>query len=65
MKLSIPDMSCGHCKAVVEKAINGQDPAAKIRVDLETHEVEVDTKVAPAPIIAALSEEGYPAVLLG
>ena len=35
-RLSIPDMTCGHCKATVEKTVTGLDPAAKVAVDLAT-----------------------------
>ena len=62
MKLSIPDMSCGHCKAVVEKTIAGQDPAARVVVDLRAKTVDVSSSVALEAILAALAAEGYPAV---
>ena len=62
MKLSIPDMSCGHCKAVVEKTIASQDPAARVVVDLGTKTAEVTSTAALEAILAALAAEGYPAV---
>jgi copper chaperone len=61
MKLAIPDMSCGHCKAVVEQTIKSLDPAAEVQVDLATREVEVTTAVAPDLIVAALAAQGYQA----
>lgn len=30
-----PDMSCGHCTAMVEKALKGSDPEAHIHFDME------------------------------
>lgn len=35
-KLNVPGMSCGHCKAAVEKAVAGVDPGAHVDVDLGT-----------------------------
>jgi len=60
-KLNIPDMTCGHCKAAVEKAVAGVDAAAKVTVDLETRTVEIDSSADMAAILSALKEEGYEA----
>lgn len=65
MRLSIPDMSCGHCKAAVERAVSAADPAAVVVVDLEAHSAEVTTAAPLAKILAALDAEGYPATLQG
>ena len=65
MKLSIPDMSCGHCKAAVEKVIAAQDAGASVIVDLTSRTVEVASTAAPEAILAALAAEGYPAALAG
>ena len=62
MKFNLPDMSCGHCKAVVEKAIAAIDPAAQIAVDLETRSIEVTSSLPAHTIIEALGKPGYPAV---
>ncbi|MFM2354390.1 MAG: hypothetical protein RLZZ528_126 [Pseudomonadota bacterium] len=65
MKLSIPDMSCGHCKAMVEKAIHSVDAGATVEVDLAGHTAQVETRAAAADLLAALKGEGYPAEVLG
>ncbi len=63
MQISVPDMSCNHCKASVEGAIRGVDPAAVIGVDMIARKVEVTT-TAPAPaLIAALDAVGFPATV--
>lgn len=61
MKLNVPDMTCGHCKAAVEKAIAALDASADVRVDLTGRTVEVTTTAAETAVIAALKAEGYPA----
>ena len=40
MKLSVPGMSCGHCKATIEKAVTAA--GGTVSVDLDRHEVTVD-----------------------
>lgn len=65
MKLSIPDMSCGHCKATVERTIHAVDEEATVSVDLASREAEVTAKTAAEAILAALAAEGYPARVVG
>ncbi len=57
----IPDMSCGHCKATVEKAITILDPEAHINFDMEARQVALDSTLSIAKVQAALAEAGYPA----
>lgn len=57
----IPDMSCGHCKATVEKAINALDPEARIKFDMDARRIALDSGLEAAKVQAALAEAGYPA----
>jgi len=52
-------MSCGHCKAVVEKVVTGLGGTAA--VDLESRSIEVQGVADSAALLAALKAEGYPA----
>lgn len=61
MKLSVPDMSCAHCKAAVEAAVAGADPGARVTVDLATKEVAVQGTAPPDRVIAALAAAGFAA----
>lgn len=63
IKLSVPEMTCGHCKATIEKAVAGVDPAARVAVDLATHSVEISSRVDTPTLIGALKAEGYEARL--
>jgi len=56
--LSVPDMTCGHCKASVETAL--QPIAGRVEVDLASRQVRAESPDA-AKLIAALAEIGYPA----
>jgi copper chaperone len=59
--LSIPEMSCGHCKAAVEAAVAGIDAKAVTRVDLAARRAEVETSAPKEAVIAALSAVGFAA----
>lgn len=61
---NIPDMTCGHCKATVEKTILELDGAAKVTIDLDTHNVDVDTQTATGTLVTALKTAGYEANLI-
>lgn len=60
--LSLPDMSCGHCRATVERTIHGVDPAARVEIDLAARQARIET-TSLQQVLAALADEGYPASL--
>jgi len=62
-KLNVPEMSCGHCKVAVEKAVADVDSAASVDVDLESRTVSIQSSVTDAALIAALKEGGYAATV--
>lgn len=64
MKFHVPDMSCRHCTATIEKAVKASDPAATIRADLPTHTAEIDTALAPDVLGQVLAQAGYPATIV-
>ena len=59
--LSIPDMTCGHCKASVEAALAALGDAGTITVDLAAKTATASGPAAPAALIKALDEVGFPA----
>ena len=61
MKFHVPDMSCGHCTAAIDKALKAIDPEAKVDTDLPSKTVTIGSAKDPASIRAALKEAGYPA----
>jgi copper chaperone len=59
LKLKLPDMSCGHCAATIEKATRSVDPAAQVDVDL-TRKVATIATTAPADrMCSAIRTSGY------
>lgn len=60
-RLSIPDMSCGHCKAAVEAALAAVPGAGAVAVDLAAREAAVAGDAPVPALLAALAAAGYPA----
>jgi copper chaperone len=62
IELTLPDMTCGHCVKTVTQVAQRIDPAARVRTDLGTHRVQIDSDAAGREAFeAALAAEGYPA----
>ena len=64
-KFNVPDMSCGHCTAAIEKAVTAADNGAELTFDLETHTVTVTSALDDAALAGILDKEGYPATPAG
>ena len=62
-KFNVPDMSCGHCRATIQKAVTGVDAAAGLDFDMEARTVTVSSKLDDATIAGLLDAEGYPATV--
>ena len=62
-QLQVEDMTCGHCVKSVTQAVQSQDPAASVKVDLAAKEVGVESRLSAEQIISAITEEGYSAKL--
>lgn len=61
MRFNVPDMSCGHCKAAIERAMSSADAAAVLEFDLPARTVAIDSALPAAQVQAVLAEAGYPA----
>lgn len=62
--LSIPDMTCGHCKASVESALKSLSDAGDVTVDLAAKTATATGPAAPATLLKALDEVGFPATVI-
>jgi copper chaperone len=60
IKLSVPDMSCGHCAATIEKAVKSVDGGAKVSVDQAAKTVAIETTAQFQSISKAVDEAGFP-----
>jgi copper chaperone len=62
MILSVPDMSCGHCKATIESAL----AAVGARVDFDMAARRITVAGLPqVTVLAALKGAGYAAEVVG
>ncbi|QXI48469.1 cation transporter [Pseudomonas anuradhapurensis] len=58
---NVQGMTCGHCVKAVIQAVQAQDAAAKVEVDLAARQVRVHSELAQEQILNAIREEGYQA----
>lgn len=65
IELTLPDMTCGHCKRKVEQTVQRIDAQAQCEVDLTAHRVRIQSDQPPERFTLALAEQGYPANLVG
>lgn len=61
--LSVPDMTCGHCRASVTDALSRLSGADKVEVDLTAKTVHVEGPASPDDLIRALDAIGFPATV--
>ena len=60
--LFVPDISCGHCKMSIEKAVGALEGIEKVEVNIEPRTVDLawdDSVVDMDAIVAAIEEQGY------
>lgn len=62
MTLSVPDISCGHCKSSIEGAVSELSGITTVEVHIDARTVDVefdDASVDRAAIVATIEEQGY------
>jgi copper chaperone len=57
--LKVPSIACDGCANTITKAINNQQPTAKVSVDIVTKIVTVETDAAPSEIEQAITSVGH------
>lgn len=57
--LSVKGMSCQHCVKAITKAIQGEDPAATVQVELPQGLTRVTTTLTRDAVARLIEEEGY------
>jgi len=58
--LTVPDISCGHCKTAIEGAV-GELGVEHVEVTIDAKQVDVrfGEDVTESAIVAAIEEQGY------
>lgn len=61
VKISVPDLACGHCATTVEDALRGVEGVERAEVSLEEKEASVvaSENVADQALAAAVKGAGY------
>ena len=59
IEFTLPDVSCGHCAGVVQKAIKAVDAAATVEVDIPGKKVRITSTSDKATLANALVAAGY------
>jgi copper chaperone len=59
--LSVPDISCGHCKSAIEGAVKKVKGVARVDVDIDRKLVSLvfDPPETIAAIVTAIEDQGY------
>ncbi len=60
--ISVPDISCNHCKMSIEGAVGALEGVDKVEVHIERRTVDVDfddASISLDAIHAAIEEQGY------
>ena len=65
IEFKVEGMSCQHCVAAVTRAIQEQDAAAQVQVDLSAGKVTVQSGASVDTLKAAIDEAGYTVVGVG
>ncbi|MGD2082425.1 MAG: heavy metal-associated domain-containing protein [Chromatiales bacterium] len=64
IELDVTGMTCGHCRAAVEKALMGVAGVRRAEVDLEAGKARVEGDPDPQSLVDAVKDEGYGAQVI-
>ena len=60
LELSVPEMTCGHCEAAIQKEVSAVSGVLSVVVDLETKLVTVTgSGVDHEAVVVAIDEAGF------
>jgi copper chaperone len=62
---TVPDMTCSHCVATVERAAKSVDATATVKIDLAALVVSIESRRPSADFASAIARAGYTPQLRG
>ena len=57
---TLPDLSCGHCVQAVTRAVQAEDPDARVEVDLASKRASIISSVSESRLREVLAAADYP-----
>lgn len=63
LSLKVTGMTCGGCINAVTRAIQSQDPQAKVQADLATQMVSLETSLSEAQASQLITDAGFPVLI--
>ena len=60
LSLKVSGMTCGGCINAITRAIQAQDPQAKVQADLASQTVNLETSLSMAQASELITEAGFP-----
>jgi len=60
--LQVSGMTCGGCINAVTRALQAQDPQARVSADLATQVVSLDTILSPELASQLIADAGFPVI---
>jgi len=60
LSLKVSGMTCGGCIKAVTKAIQSQDPQAKVEADLVSQMVNLETSLSAVQASQIIADAGFP-----
>jgi len=58
-QFKVEGMTCGHCVRAITHAVQSNDPAAEVQVDLASAEVGVQSTLTADVISSLITAQGY------
>ena len=60
LTIKVSGMTCGGCINAVTRAIQAQDPQAKVQADLATQTVSLETSLSATQASELITDAGFP-----
>jgi copper chaperone len=60
LNLKVSGMTCGGCINAVTRAVQAQDPTAKVQADLASQRVNLETTLSFSQAAQLITEAGFP-----
>ena len=62
LSLKVSGMTCGGCINAVTRAVQAQDPQAKVQADLASKIVTLETTLSAAQASQLITDAGFPVI---